>query len=311
MGKMKIVMHCEYTGPAKDSMGSERVVEALTKAHLEMGHEVVMFLKPDSDASKLPAPLVDHIPEGFDIIHAHGGDPKVLDGFGIPWVSTLHGGGSDPAGSHWHNNPHYICVSDFICKLSQNKAFVHSCVDPTDFIYKEKKQDYFAWIAGTDWGEGKGLFTAIQLAKRMNLKLKIAGIGKNQEIINSIKSFCNDKIQYLGALNGEEKAEFLANAKALLFYSKLPDACPLTVAEALISGTPIIGSANGSLPELIKENCGIICQNEIELPRATMRVNKLKPEDCRKYALEHYSHTVAAKKYFSYYESMIAHGTVQ
>jgi len=298
---MKIVMWCNYVPPAKDSMGSERVAEALTKAYIELGHEVVMLVRSGYD--KVSFPVVTEFPEGFDIIHGQG---ENLERFGIPWVSTVNGGGSDPNDSPWKGDYRFICVSDFIRKLSGNPYFVHACVDQNDFIYKEEKQDYFAWIAGTDWGEGKGLFTAIQLAKQFGIKLKIAGTGKNKKIIEHIKLTCDDKIEYVGAVNGKEKSKFLANAKALLFYTRLPDACPLTVSEALISGTPIIGSTNGSLPELIVDGkTGILCNSERELPKALLNIKKIKPFDCRQYALNHFSNIVAAKKYLQIYEDVI------
>lgn len=303
---MKIVQHCQYTGPAKNSHGSERVVEALTKGFLKLGHEVVMFVNPDS--TNMPAPIVSDFPKDADIVHGHGAN---LQHSGLPWVSTVHGGGSDPAGSLWHNNPNFICVSDFICKVSGNKQFVHSCVDPDDFIYSDKKEDYFLWISGTDWGEGKGLFTTISLAKKMGIKLKIAGTGKNQQIIDEIKKHCNSKIEFLGGVNGQQKAQLISKARAVILYTRLPDACPLVVAESLISGTPIIGSAYGSLPELIVgEEIGILCRNESELPRAILDISSIYPENCRHYALNNFSNLVACEKYLKLYQNMILYGSV-
>lgn len=306
---MRIVQYCPYTGPARDSMGSERVVEATTKALIALGHEVFMFINPDS--KNMPAPVVSEIPQGTDIIHAHGTMGDVLDKYNIPWVTTLHGGGSDPPGSPWHNNPHVICVSKFISDLSGNPAHVHSCVEPDNFIYKSQKENYYAWLAGTDWGEGKGLLTTIALAKKLKFNLKIAGTGKNQKIIELIKSMCDNKIQYVGAVNGKKKAEFLANAKAYILFTRLPDACPLVVAESLVSGTPVIGSINGSMPELIINNkTGILCEEEKDLPKAILNINKIKPEDCRNYALNNFTSEIAAKKCLKLYENMIKFGTV-
>lgn len=303
---MRIVQHCEYTGRAHGAMGSERVVEALTKGFIKLGHEVVMFV--NSNSINMPARVVDYFPQDFDIVHGHGAH---LGGAGIPWVSTVHGGGYDSPTAAWKGNPHFICVSDFICKLSGNKQFVHSCVDPDDFIYSDKKDDYFIFLSGTDWGEGKGLFTTISLAAKMGFKLKIAGTGQNQQIIDEIKRRCNSKIEFLGAVNGQQKAELISKAKAVIMYTRLVDACPLVVSEALISGTPIIGSTNGSLPELIVNGqTGFLCKNENELPKAVANISKINPEDCRKYAMEHFSNIVACEKYLKLYNNMILYGTV-
>ena len=113
---MKIVMHCNYTYPAKDSQGSERVAEALVKGFVKLGHEVVMHSNPNSVGA--PVPIVTDYPKDFDVVHAQGED---LSGCGLPWISVVHGGGNDPPDARWKRNPHFVCVSDFICKLSGNK----------------------------------------------------------------------------------------------------------------------------------------------------------------------------------------------
>jgi len=308
---MKIVENCRYTGLAKNSAGSERVVEALTKAFIELGHEVVMHVNLDS--TNMPAPIVDKIPSNFDIVHVHGGTPeeynKIYPSWKLPFVSTIHGGCQDPPKSFWHNDSRMICVSKFVSDLSENPAFVHSCVDPADFAYKEKKENYFLWIGGTDWGESKGLATTIQLAQKLKFNLKIAGTGKNQEIINYVKSMCNSKIEYLGPVNGLEKANVIANAKGVFILSRISDACPLVVAESSISGTPIICFNHSSFPEIVVHNkTGFLCTSELDVTRAIVNIGKINPQDCRDFAMQNFHYHVAAQKYLMYFENMIKYG---
>ena len=300
---MNIVVHLTgLNGPICGSMGGERAALAISKGLIELGHNVKMMTGKDTKQEDVDVPVVYEMPNDTDIIFGNGAD---LSKYNKPWLSWVHGGGSDPPNSHWHNNPNYLCVSQYICNLSNNKNYVHTCIYPDDFIYKDKKQNYIGWIAGTDWGEGKGLFTTIQLAKKLKFRLKLAGAGKNQQIINTVKSLCDDKIEFIGEVNGKEKAEFLSNAKAIILYSRLNDACPLVISESLISGTPVIGSMDGALPELIQHNkTGILCSNENELPKAVLNINKIKPIDCREYALEHFSHIATAKKLLKIFEEM-------
>ena len=110
---MNIVVHCEYTAPARDSQGGERMMEALAKGFVELGHNVKMFVNADSTFA--PAPMIRHIPDETDIILGAGAD---LSKFGKKWFSIVHGGGSDKPGAHWHNNSNYLCVSQYICNLS-------------------------------------------------------------------------------------------------------------------------------------------------------------------------------------------------
>lgn len=317
MASMKICQVCPYTPPAKDSMGSERIIERVTKGLLELGHEVVMKVNQPSEPFNL-APIVSDVPKDCDILHFHGWDPfaskNEYDSYGIPYVITMHGGGME-TDARWmesvSRNPNIICVSKFISDRLKCPAYVWSCADPQEFKFNSQKGDYFLWMAGTDWGEGKGLFSTIAMAKKLRFRLKIAGTGKNKEIINQIKSLCDNKIEYVGALNGKEKAEALAFAKALILLTKLPDACPATVSEALISGTPVIGSNFGSMPELITDKTGFVCKNDSEFARAINSIQKINPYDCVKYALENFNYTVAAEKYLQYYNNVIKYGNVQ
>lgn len=297
---MKIVQYCTYTGPAKGSMGSERVVEALTKGLIKLGHEVVMYANPDS--TDMPTPVVTEVPRDFDVIHGHGVN---LDEYGLPWVSTVHGGGMDPPDAPWKGDARFICISDYIRKVSGNPYFVHNCITPEDFIFREKKDNYFLWMAGTDWGENKGLFSAISLAKKLGFKLKIAGIGRNQQMIDGIKSQCNSKIEYVGAVNGKDKAEILANAKAVLNIGKMVDAFCLVSVEALISGTPVIARNIGAHPEILSDKVAFLCNSDNEIIKSILQVDKIESKMCREYALKRYSNIVAAKKYLQYYSNVI------
>ena len=307
---MKICQVCPYTAPAKDSQGAERMIEDLTKGLLELGHEVVMKLNPGSQIDFCE--LVDDIPKNCDIINFHGWDPDTskleYEKYDIPWVSTMHGGGTESS-EKWLKsvigNPHIIAVSKFIADRLSLKNYAWTCSNPADYDFNVKKDNYFLWMAGTDWGEAKGLWSTILIAKKLNINLVIAGSGKNQDNIELIKTHCNEKIKYVGSVNGQEKANLLTNAKALILLSQVPDACPRTVSESLMSGTPIIASNRGALPELIREDVGFVCGSQAETVKAIVNINKIRPKDCYEYGLKYFSHTIIAEKYLQFYQSMI------
>lgn len=315
---MKIVQRCDYRFPARGSAGAERLVESLTRGLLELGHEVVLWCKPGSALDYVKC--VDALPEGFDIIHHHGWhypNEKEYDSWGTPWVSTLHGGGMENGADFMkaaNNNPHLVCVSKFVADRVKCRAFVHSCSDPSDFIFKKEKQDYFLYLAGLDWGFDKGLDTFIKLSKLFpNYRFIIAGAGRNQQIVDFVKNVCSQvrNLKFVGEVNGVAKAELIANAKAYVLPTKLPDACPMTVSEALLSGTPVIGSSNGSMPELLHPSVGFSCKQDSDYVKAFVKINEIDPETCRKYAMENFSSAAAAKKYVELYEKMLKYNTVQ
>lgn len=305
----------DFIAPAKDSMGAQRVCESITKGLLEFGHEVTMKLHPDS--KNTPAPLVSEVPRDTDIIHFHQWEPgkRDYDKYGKPWIVTIHGGGSETDHT-WleatKNNPHVVCVSKFIADKVGAREWVWTSSEPDDFIYSKQKEDYFLWMAGTDWGEGKGLWSTIMIAKKLQINLKIAGTGLNQENIEQIKKLCDSRIQYLGSINGEEKAKILSKAKALFVLTRLNDACPTVVSEAMLSGTPVIASNMGAMPEIIFHGkTGFVCKNDAEVIRAIVNIQKIDPMICLDKGMCFFSSMAAAQSYLHIYSNVLNFGTVR
>lgn len=298
----------DYAPPAKNNMGAERVAETLCRVMSEMGHDVTLCVDqlPTSDFDITTS---TSIPD-CDIVHFHGDFPKT---YHQPWVGTMHGGGTESA-PEWLEqmtaNPHIICISKFIANRLKIKTVVHNCIDEDKFIYREEKDDYFLWLGGTDWGESKGLFSCMVLAKKLNLKLKIAGTGKDEQNIQHVRSFCDDKIEYCGAVNGQEKAELLAGAKAVLNVGHIADAFCLVNVEALVSGTPVIARDVGAHPEILNNEVAIFCNTTQDVVKAILNIDKIDNQKCRDHALAHYTKRKIAKEYVKCYEKMLSKGTL-
>lgn len=291
------------------------MLEATSKELVRQGHEVSLLLNQDSVVPESYGRLVIDIPEDVDVVHLHGGVPAEYDLADLkkPWISTAHGGAVDTlqrmkeVGKYVDN---LVFVSNFCSQMYNSKCFIWNGVGIDDFVYREKKDDFFLWMAGTDWGEQKGLFSSISIAKKLGLKLKIVGGGKNQLIIDEIKRNCNQKIEFLGFMNGKEKVELLSNARALLMIGNILDACPLSVIEAWASGTPIIARNIGVYPEIVKNDVGFVCSTDTDIVRALVNVGKINPQDCRKYFLENFTSEIVANKYIKVYEQVIKTGKV-
>src|SRR5207302_801141 len=61
---------------------------------------------------------------------------------------------------------------------------------------------------------------------------------------------------FVGEVGGAHKRELLAGARCLWMPVRWEDPCPVNILEAFASGTPVIGSPRGSLPELISPDTG-------------------------------------------------------
>jgi glycosyltransferase involved in cell wall biosynthesis len=88
------------------------------------------------------------------------------------------------------------------------------------------------------------------------------------------------------------------------------DPCPVNVLEALASGTPIIGSPRGSLPELISPDTGGLGTTLEELVALRGRLADWDPRACRARAERGFSHLVMADEYVRMYRAMLETGTL-
>lgn len=78
----------------------------------------------------------------------------------------------------------------------------------------------------------------------------------------------------------------------------LQEAGQTTLPESLICGTPIIGSTNGCLPEIIEtDNVGFCCKSESDYMKAILNISKVSPKHCKEIAINKYSDIEAAKKF--------------
>jgi glycosyltransferase involved in cell wall biosynthesis len=92
--------------------------------------------------------------------------------------------------------------------------------------------------------------------------------------------------EYVGDIRGAAKAKWLAAAKGLILPTQANEGCPLTLIEALMSGTPVIASTVGGVPEVVSPETGFLCVSEDDYVWAVERLDEISPERCRQYALE-------------------------
>jgi glycosyltransferase involved in cell wall biosynthesis len=122
---------------------------------------------------------------------------------------------------------------------------------------------------------------AIKIAVRAGVPLKIAAKFDKmdqaywEEVISPLVA-AHANVEFIGEINEREKADFLGNARALLFPIDWPEPFGLVMIEAMACGTPVIAFRRGSVPEVIDDGItGFIVRSEGEAVAAVSSLDKL------------------------------------
>jgi glycosyltransferase involved in cell wall biosynthesis len=83
------------------------------------------------------------------------------------------------------------------------------------------------------------------------------------------------------------------------------EAFGLPVAEALMSGTAVIASDKGAMPELLTSAGGFVCADESAYLDAVANIGRIAPQDCRQLALERFHYLGMARAYVKEYQREI------
>lgn len=100
----------------------------------------------------------------------------------------------------------------------------------------------------------KGTHTAISVAREAGVPLLIAGIVQDHDYFETVirPHLDGQAVNYLGPVEPTQRDALLGGAAALLHLIDFDEPFGLSVVEALATGTPVIASARGSLPEIIR-----------------------------------------------------------
>ncbi len=248
----------------------------------------------------------------FDIIHNHF-DFLPLTYSGLiktPMLTTIHGFSSEkiiPVYKKYNKKNAYVSISnsdrspelDYI-------ATVYNGIDKSQFTYNANPKNYLLFFGRIH--PDKGTWESIQIAKQAGKKLIISGLIQDENYFEKkVKPFINDEdIVYLGNSGPKQRDKLLGEALALLHPISFDEPFGLSVAEAMLCGTPVIAFNRGSMPELIKHgNTGFLVKNIEEAVEAINNISSLKREDCHQWALQNFSLERMVDDYLDVYQHLI------
>ena len=302
---MRIALVHHTRLPVEGYGGTERVVVALARGLAEAGHQVSLLAPTGTrvpEARVIPLPpgrfgepsfdLTPHLPPGTDLLHAFYPlrRPPTL-----PWVWTLEG--TTKPGTV--RPPNTIYVSADHAARHQSLAFVYNGLDPADFEFRRTKGDYDLFLGRLH--QSKGYQWAIAGAKAAERRLVVAGGWRP-----SLSRY----VRFGGEVGGAAKAEWLAGARLLWMPAQWDEPFGLTLIEALLSGTPVLGTRRGALPEILSPDVAE-CGDTVEELVARIDAAAAKdPEACRARAERYFTHRTMAAAYLRMYDGFLRSGTL-
>src|SRR5881397_3611307 len=303
---MHIAVASHQPLPAKGYGGPQRVVVALVRGLAALGHRITLLAPPSTRVPEAtvvvvpprkladPATLAPFVPRDVDIVHAHFPLRRAPGAF--PFVQTIHRNlkaGTPPY-------PNSIFLSRDHARRHNSDVFVHNGLDPADYVFRRfpRRQSQYDLFLGK-LHSAKGYHWAVEAAKHTGHRLIVAG-GWRPSFTGSIK--------FVGEVDGATKAALLARARCLWNPAAWDEPFGLVTIEALLSGTPVLGTRRGALPELITAEAGALCDTMEAMIAAAQTIHTRSPQACRAFAERQFTHLVMAEEYVRMYRCLLDTG---
>jgi glycosyltransferase involved in cell wall biosynthesis len=331
--------------PPQGYGGVEVVVSLLTEELVARGHDVTLFASGDSRTRATLRSAYETAPteriwevepdavhlgtayrfacasyeagNGFDLIHDNTDHLGVAFAACVPSpvVHTVHMPLDDRRReflARFDDDVYLAAISDFQRKEASElnwQGTVHNAVDVDSFMFRRDKEDYVLCIGRIC--ERKGQDLAIEVARQAGRRIVLAGRvhPKEAEFFERrvLPLVDGESVQFAGEVSAATKRELMAGASAVVFPVREPEPFGLVLVEAAASGTPVVATPVGAVPEIVVEGeTGFLATEVGSMAEALSRVGTLSPERCREVATERFHPRTMADRYEALYQDVLA-----
>jgi glycosyltransferase involved in cell wall biosynthesis len=291
--------------PVRRYGGTQRIVVYLARGLAAAGHRVTLLASAGSDVPEATLAPIDprqarrpgfdlrpHLPRGLDILLSFV--PLAVSPE-LPWIRSLHGNRkSGAAGS-----PNTVYLSRDHATRHGGTAFVYNGLDLAEFRIRREKAEYDLFLGRLH--SVKGYHWAIEGARRSRRRLLIGG-GWRPSLRRGVR--------FVGQVGGERKAELLAGAQCLWMPALWDEPFGLTLIEALASGTPVLGTRRGALPEVVSPEVGALGDSVDELVAFRPALDRIDPATCRGRVERYFTHHAMTEGYLRMFRAFLATGAL-
>ncbi len=332
--KIAVLSPVAWRTPPRHYGPWEQVASNVAEGLVAAGHEVTLFATGDSltagtlaavipvgyeedrqtDAKVAECLHISHLMERageFDLVHNH------FDFLPLCWsrliptpmITTIHGFSSPkiiPVYQKYNDHTHYVSISN-ADRSSELRYIgtVYNGLDTAAFSLGEAPADDLLFFGRIH--PDKGTWEAIQIAKKTKKRLIIAGIVQDASYFDEkVKPFLSDDIQFIGEAGPEKRNDLLGNALALLHPINFNEPFGMSVAEAMMCGTPVIAFNRGSMPELIDDGkTGFLVTTPDEAAEAVQQLPSIDRVHTRNRAISRFSKETMVSDYLEQYRKIV------
>jgi glycosyltransferase involved in cell wall biosynthesis len=327
--------------PPRDYGGTELVVYELAEGLIEQGHAVTLFATGDSttraekralyatgqwppdalaDVNHVSWALREIVRDGqYDIVHTHSAVALALTRVvpRLPLVYTIHHAREEHLSEFYtyFRDVQYIAISEEQRRREirlPHVEVIHHGLDSARYSSTDCPRDYVCFIGR--FAREKGPDVAIDVAAEARVPILVAGqtnppdrAWAERELEGRLSQ---QHVQFLGSVGDTLKAPLLRDARALLAPISWQEPFGLVLAEAMLSGCPVVAFKQGSVGELVEEGItGFIAHSRehmADIIRPGGVLDSFDRARCRARAVERFSRQRMTADHVELYQAVMA-----
>ena len=325
------------TIPPPKSGSVETMTSLLTEGLVERGHKVTLFATADSQTTATLAAIYPHgywhdenmwpwelyemlnlaaaveRAREFDIIHYEAAYYPMSLAYSrlspTPIVQTLHHSPSAAEINLWSRYPEapFVAISQeqarLLAGLNVVDVVLHG-IDTNAFTFREKPDDYLLFLGR--FTDGKGVLQAIELAKRVGMRLILAAAEDDYYREKVAPHVDGRHVVYYGEADFDAKVKLYGGARALLYPIQAREPFGLVLAEAMACGTPVAALDKGAVREVVDDGVtGLVFDNLETMANELSRVFDLDRRRVRERAVARFGAARMVDEYIRVYNRII------